>query len=510
MMKCTLCALSLLAMNICWATPELSPVFQSGMLVQREVAIPIWGKAAAGEKVIVHWRGKNYSCTADEEGTWKIELPACKASSKGCALTVSDSSGKIVLEDVIIGDLWLASGQSNMQRPMSMFKDTKTMSKDFDNKDIRILQIDTLLATDGSKYSLEHYKAVKEQGGVRMTWKAFTPQNTHQFSAVASTFANYVQEETGVPIGIIGNAVGGSGVESWLPQDVIDRKPMYQSLQGAHWMEASNFSAWMRGRAKHNLTTVMASGQVPAEELEHPFKPAYLFERATAPLTQLPVKGVIWYQGESNAEDPDMERNAAMIQDMMSAWREAFKNDKLPFYTVQLPRIKDATALRAPWAYFREAQEAVALADPYTEIICTLDLGEATRDVHPSPKAPVGRRLADVVLRKSYGKKTPSSPRIVGMKWSKKGPILKVSAPLTTSGKGEEIAGFKVALDENRTPEPVKAQMKGTEILLSIESDRPMSELMEKAKIYYNFDVYCEPNLISKDGKLPLFPWRSK
>ncbi len=499
---------SLLVASICSAAPELSPVFQSGMLFQREAPIPVWGKAKAGEQVSISWRGKTISTTADGKGEWRLELPACKATAKGSTLSASDSTGKVKLDDIIIGDLWLASGQSNMQRPMSLFKDTKPMSKEMNNDKIRILQIDTLLATDGRSYTLDHYNDVKAKGGVTLTWKPFTPQNALGFSAVASTFAHYLQEDSDVPIGIIGNAVGGSGVEAWLPQSLIDSNSRYKSLRGGDWMNASNFSAWVRGRAKLNLKTVIASGTVPQAELDHPFKPAYLFERATAPLTPLPIKGVIWYQGESNAEDPDMERNAAMIQDMIAAWRTAFKNDKLPFFTVQLPRIKDTTALRAPWAHFREAQDEVAQQDPNTDIICTLELGETNSDVHPSPKAPVGRRLANVALNKCYGKKLPISPRIVAMKWTKDGVMLKTSQAIKT--QNGTATGFKLTIAGSEVPADIKASIKANTIKLSIKSDTPISELKEKATINYNFEVFCEPNIIGKEGELPLFPWRSQ
>lgn len=495
---------SILAASLCSATPELSPIFQSGMMFQREKPIPVWGTADAGEKVSIAWQGKQYQAIADTQGAWTLQLAPSKASAAGSRLLASDSTGKVELKDIIIGDLWLASGQSNMQRPMSLFKDTKGMSQEMSNPKIRILQIDTMLATDGKSYSLDHYNKVEQQGGVSFTWKSFTPQNALGFSAVASTFANYVQEDSGVPIGIIGNAVGGSGVESWLPQSLIDSKPMYESLRAGDWMDATNFSAWMRGRAALNLKNVIASGTVAKEDLDHPFKPAYLFERATAPLTPLPIKGVIWYQGESNAEDPDMERNAAMIQDMIAAWRKAFNNDQLPFFTVQLPRIKDTTTLRAPWAYFREAQDRVAAKDPYTEIICTLDLGEANNDVHPSPKAPVGRRLANIVLNKCYGKKLPTSPRITAMKSTKDGVMLKASQALTTTKAGEEVKGFKVCVAGCDSPQDVSAQIKGDIIKLTFDKGQK-----DKATIQYNFDVYCEPNVVGKDGGLPLFPWRS-
>lgn len=480
------------------------------MLLQREVAIPVWGKAAAGEKITLNWHGKNYQGVADDKGEWKIKLPASKASSKGSKLTVSDSSGKIVLDDIIIGDLWLASGQSNMQRPMSMFKDTKVLSKSYDNKDIRILQIDTLLATDGSKYSVEHYNKVKEQGGVSIKWKAFNPANAHQFSATASTFAHYLQEDSKVPIGIIGNAVGGSGVEAWLPQDIIATKDIYQSLQGGAWMDTPMSSAWARGRAKHNLTTVIASGTVPTEELEHPFKPSYLFERATKPLCQLPIKGVIWYQGETNAEDPDMDRNAAMLKDLVVEWRKAFNNENLPFIMVQLPRIKDTSALRAPWAHFREMQQKVSDELPNCELICTLDLGEANSDVHPSPKAPVGRRLADMALNKCYGKKLPTAPRITNYKWVKDGVLIKTSQATSCTNKDGNIKGFQLVLPGCDSPQDVPAKLKGNNIILSIKDGSISEEMKEKATITYNFAVFCEPNLVSKEGELPLFPWRSR
>ena len=428
--------------SLALAAPSLSPYFQDAMVLQRRQANPIWGTAKAGSNITISWQGQNITTKANAKGEWRAELPAMEAKAEGSPLSISNDKGTKVIQDILVGEVWLASGQSNMEWAMKNFSDGRVDAKEFNIPQLRIMTYKPKLHTAGGAYSVEDYKRILKAGEFRHEWQSITPQSTPNISAVACYFGRALQAELGVPVGIICNAVGGSGMEAWLPQELL-KIPAYKSLKGETWMQSPLVNDWVRGRAAANLKNVMEVAKKDKLPLVHPFKPTYLFENTVRPLAPVPLAGVIWYQGESNAEATEIEGNEKMIKSLIKGWRAALGKPKLPFIMVQLPRINDTTPLRICWPEFREAQERTASGLSNVGIICTLDLGEAQGgNVHPSPKKPVGERLAQRALDEVYGKPSATYPRIIALAQEKGKTIITLDQECVTTDGGTCVNGF--------------------------------------------------------------------
>ena len=472
------------------AQPEFDRVLQSDMVLQRGVPIPIRGTAKPGSEVQLTWKGKVLKTRAGEDGVWQAELPAGKADAQPATLSARDAEGEAVLENVLVGDVWLASGQSNMEFMVSQVRPGKEEA-DWNLPQVRIMKVKYLLHTKPGSFTPQQYREAEKKGFFSFRWQTMDDTTVRDFSAVAAYFARRVQRETGVPLGIICNALGGTGMESWTPASVIDTAPVYSSIRGDGWQSSPDFDAWMRGRVKENLRRVVADG---VQNPVHPFAPAMLYDSALEPLALMPVKGVLWYQGESNADDPDLQRNAMKLRLMIGAWRKLFRNEKLPFFLVQLPRIADPK--RPHWGAFRRAQAQVAAADPAVDLICTVDLGSTDANVHPPLKEPVGLRLADLVLGSVYGKEMPQYPRVTGSRREGAHVVVQFSEPLKTAD-GKAPRGFETAQSADGPFAPAEADLRGNRVLLPASGG---------VFWRYNEGTALDPNLVSKKSALPAFP----
>ena len=223
------------------------------------------------------------------------------------------------------------------------------------------------------------------------TVKCCTVPTTAGLSAIAWWTAKALHLQQAIPIGVVENAVGGSGTEAWLPREVLEAHAEYADLLGEGWLECPHLSPWARGRARLNLGTHLGA--------MHPFRPAFLFESGLRPWAGFPFAGVLWYQGETNAELADARWNEGLLENLVSGWRAALKQPQLAFFMVQLPRIGGHDPLRAHWPEYRDVQARVAKRVPGVHLVVTQDLGWDSPDVHPPDKLPVAQRLAAAVLQ---------------------------------------------------------------------------------------------------------------
>ncbi|MFD0895634.1 hypothetical protein KBB96_01535 [Luteolibacter ambystomatis] len=216
-----------------------------------------------------------------------------------------------------------------------------------------------------------------------------SPSSAGEISAIAWWVGKMVHQRTGEPIGIVENAVGGSGTEAWLPREVLESHSAYRPLLSDQWLESDRVSSWAKGRARRNLGTHVTAN--------HPFRPGFLFESGVRPWAGFPFEAVIWYQGETNAESPDDRWNGQLICDLITGWRGVLGNPGLPFYLIQLPRIGGKDPLRQYWPQYREVQARVAKDIPGVKLVVTSDLGWDGPDVHPPDKKPVAERVVEVM-----------------------------------------------------------------------------------------------------------------
>ncbi len=480
------------------ATPEFAPVLQNHMVFQRDEPVTLWGSGKNGSTVTVEWKGHKATAKVTR-GQWQVELPASPADAQGSTITATDSTGSATLSDVLVGDVWLASGQSNMEWNIRQTQPVPA-SVNVENPQVRLLRGYGLLHGNPPAYTEELYKEAEECKGVQWSWRVCSVDSIKDFSAVATYFATRLQENIKVPVGIICNAKGGSSMEAWMPRSVTGKKKLYASMKGDKWMDSEDFDAWSRGRAKQNLKLMLARGE---KNLRHPFAPSSQFDVAIKPIEKLNIKGVIWYQGESNADNPDIDLNTAKQKDIITSWRKTFRKAELPFLMVQLPRIRDAK--RPHWAEFREVQARCARELPQVGLICTIDLGSTDSNVHPTLKFPVGHRLADLARSSVYGESgLPAYPAV--KEWKGEGDTLRITfdqALKTTDGAAPR--GFMVGTPgKPESFEEVPAALEENTVTLSL----PRAWKKGMAWRYIN-TTFAEPNLVGAEGALPAFPARS-
>ncbi|MGA1606902.1 MAG: sialate O-acetylesterase [Planctomycetota bacterium] len=425
--------------------PTLDPFFASHMVLPRAVAVPITGRTSPGARVDVSFGTARVTGTADEQGRFRILLAPQEVRDHAETLFVRSGQGTTRCDDVLVGDVYFCTGQSNMAFELrSSIGGPEELGSELPD-DVRVLSWVPRLTTGSARYTLEDIEAQSaETFYVRSDWSRATPESLARFSAVAWHFGRRVAEQTGIPVGLVVTAVGGSPIEAWLPLDHLAANPDTRALVDG-WLDADGYPPWCQERARQNLAAWIESGA--ARPAHHAFEPGLLFEAGVEPFLDVPFRAVLWYQGESNATradpagiptDPVVQANR--MRDLLATWRRRFALPRLPFLMVQLP------GYRRAWVEFRDAQAQVAAADPDVHLAITLDVGHPT-DVHPQDKAPVGDRLARIALRRLHGQRdVGDGPRIAHVEFdAESARVVIENAKAMQSADGLPIRGFALA-----------------------------------------------------------------
>lgn len=377
---------------------QMSRMYSDGMVLQRDVPLVISGHANPQECVKVTLEGpfrtKSRKAKASSQGEWSVKFPALKAGV-GLKLTVEGEGRALAYDNVAAGDVWVCSGQSNMY--FRIWESVDAVESPAD-PDLRLYNMEIPFHLSMVRWSDEHIEMAKDKDFYRPThWQPCDEDNVRGFSAVAYHFGRMLREHLDVPIGLICNAIGGSPTEAW-----IDR----QSLQEGYpeiledWFTNGMLNQWCIDMGKINL------GYPENDFANHPFAPTCLFETGVATMEQFPIKGVVWYQGESN--DFDIPMHEKLFGLLVDSWRNYWGNPELPFHFVQLAGLHD----RYNWPEFRDSQRKMAEAMPYCDMAVSSDVADSL-DIHPRQKRPVGERLARLSLCHDYGFDiVPSGPSI--------------------------------------------------------------------------------------------------
>lgn len=353
------------------AALKVSTVFSDHMVLQQEMPIRVWGWATPGETIKVMLGGKSVLAKAGDDGKWLASLPGMKADGKAHALEVHGDGSTVSFTDVLLGEVWICSGQSNMNWPVERSANPEQVAADADEPTIRLLPV------------IQHQTPKGPMTQVRTKgWQVCSPETIPKFSAVAYHFGRVLSGELGVPVGLIRTAWGGTRIEPWVPLSGFQQVDALKAIAGK--LEAGQVVK--TGKRPQDVASSIYNGQV-------------------AGLTPLTARGVIWYQGESNAKDEDVVSYEHKKEALVLGWRSEFQNDELAFYWVQLANFnRDHTGKPkgGGWGPLREAQRQ-ALRIPHTGMAVAIDIGHA-KDIHPKNKQDVGRRLARWALAKDYGK----------------------------------------------------------------------------------------------------------
>lgn len=374
---------------------RMPEIYTDHMVLQRDCPLDIRGTANAGEKVTVRIAGQKRSAKTAPDGSWSVSLQPLQAGGPH-TLTVSAGDRHLRYDNVLIGEVWLCSGQSNMEFRMDEAITARADIPQSDNRYIRLFDMKARWRTNPVEWDtsvldslnhLQYYKATK--------WTECTPKTVANFSAVAYYFGKMLQDSLQVPVGLICNAIGGSPTESWVGRRSLEYH--FPALL-RNWMQNDFIQDWIRARAMLNIKKSADPFQ------RHPYEPCYSYESGILPLEKFPVKGVIWYQGESNASR--YETHAKLFRLLVDGWREHWGNPALPFYYVQLSSID-----RPSWPWFRDSQRRLMNEIPHTGMAVSSDQGDSL-DVHPKNKKPIGERLARWALNRTYGQTqvVPSGP----------------------------------------------------------------------------------------------------
>lgn len=420
-----------------FADLTVSKVFGSHMVLQQNAPIRVWGTGDPGEGVTVNLGGKTATTKTTPEGTWRVDLPALQADGKAHTMTVKGRN-TIELTNVLLGEVWICSGQSNMEWAVNRSLNPKEEIAAANHPQIRL-------------FNVSGHVAQPEPGNdPRGKWQICSPDTIPGFSAVGYYFGRELQKELKVPIGLVGTNWGGTRIEPWTPpvgfKSVPNLKDYVENLEAVAKARAEGKKAKPKGGAVQ-----IYNGMVHA-------------------LTPLSVRGAIWYQGESNAGDG--LRYDHLKEGLVKGWRSVFENDKLSFYWVQLAnfRAPEDKPEGGGWGPVREGQRR-ALRLPKTGMAVTTDIGNA-KDIHPKNKQDVGKRLALWALAKDYKKDiVHSGPLYKAMK--KEGAKIRISFDHIGSGL---ITGEKTGLD------PVK-ETKGAELARFSIQDKAGKWHWAKAKI---------------------------
>ncbi len=461
---------------------SLPAIYSDNMVIQQNKPFVVAGTADSGKEVVVSFGKQKIITKAAEDGSWKVMFTPMMADGEKYTIAVECGKEKVKFKNVVIGEVWLCSGQSNMA---FMVKESSHKTQSLANikdKDIRLYDMKPRVFTDNVEWDSTSLAALNcHDYYVPTAWQLQDEENVSDFSAVAYHFGAMLADSLGVPVGLICNAVGGAPAESFIDRKTIEFNPTLVDIL-YNWRQNDMIQDWCRGRAAQNIAKSTNKLQ------RHPYEPCYLYETGIAPIACYPIQGAIWYQGESNAHN--VELHETIFPTLVDCWRCTWNNPEMPFYFVQLSSIK-----RPSWPHFRDSQRRMAGSIPFCDFAVSSDKGHPT-DVHPKEKAPVGERLARLALNQTYGMEHvaqhgPTPVRAFCFSGKTVIEFSDANELMTSDGaplRGLEIAGKTggfTAVDFEK-----QATIKGNRIIIEGEAHR----------IRYAWRPFTDANLVNETG----------
>ena len=479
MLRQTISLLYFLAAGCAYADVRLPALFSDHMMLQRERPVRVWGKAAPGETVTVRLPGQTATATADDDGRWSLFLDPMKAGGPH-ELTVQGQN-TVTLKDVLVGDVWIGSGQSNMQWTVQKSNEAEKEIAAAQDPQIRLFRV----ALKSSDVPLED---------VEGEWMVCTPESVKGFSAVGYFFSRELHQHLKAPIGFIQSAWGGTPADSWISQPAIAADPSLISVfsDWAQSMEAypSAMDRYARMLAKWEADGKTGNRPQPPIGPGHHYTPGGLYNAMIAPLTPFAIKGATWYQGENNSGKNRSYVYRRLFPAMIQDWRNRWGQGDFPFLWAQLANFKT----KGQWPELQEAQSmTLQLANTGQAVIN--DIGNPA-DIHPRNKQDVGKRLALAARAVAYGEKlTYSGP--VFRQITSEGSALRVWFDHTGKGLavrgGGELRGFTIAGADGKFI-PAQAKIEGTAILVM------SPEVKKPVHARYAWDSDPDANLTNQEG----------
>jgi len=453
----------------------LAKIFSDHMVLQRESTVPIWGTATPAAEMVIRFAEKEYKAKADAKGRWSSNLEIGKAGGP-FELEVSEVGSELTIgvSNIMVGDVWICSGQSNMEWPVSKALNPDTeieQAKNFSN--IRLFQV----GESASPKPLDDFGVVK-------SWAVCSPDSVADFSAVGYFFAKSLSKDLkDVPVGLVDVSWGGTRCEGWTSAEAIGQQESLKPLLD-HWKES--------------------------EEVSSPDHPGHIFNSMISPLTQFPVKGVIWYQGEANVGRGHQYRT--LFPTLIKDWRTRFNNPQLPFLFVQLAPYKYEGAGEFALQELWDAQLHTARQVSGTAMAVITDVGDL-EDIHPRNKQAVGQRLAGLAMEKVYADpESEDKPKAVAggalfQSIATQGNVVRVTfsqvgEKLMPSNEEAPLSGFQIC-GADKVFHPAEAKVVG-DVVVEVKSEK----VPEPIAVRFGWNGEFDMNLNNAAGH-PVAPFRS-
>lgn len=486
-----------------FATIQLPSILGDNMVLQRGENVPIWGYANTNELITVSFKGQTQQTQADRNGDWKIYLTPMEASFNPATLKIVGEN-TVELKNILVGEVWLCTGQSNMQWTLAQSAGGEAAIQQANYPHIRFFNVNRKVA-------------FKEKEGPLATWQQCSPETVSDLSGVGYFFGLEIYQDLNIPIGIINSSFGGSQAEAWTPRSYLQQ---HDDLRPC--IEREKVWEVERPQVQKDFDQAIEMWKIAAKEAEEkgqktprqprvpdalrPYRIAgSIYDNMIEPLIPFRLKGTLWYQGESNEERA--EQYKLLLPTMIQAWRDRWGQGDFPFCVIQLPNFRAISDQPedAAWSHLREAQRLTALNTSKTDLLTTIDLGEAA-DIHPTNKYDVGQRLAKWAMIEIYGQEgTWSGPMFKRAKIKRRKIVLhfdQVGKGLQIC-KGDTLKEFAIA-GADQEWQWAKARIKGRKKVVV------WSENISNPKaVRYAFNQNpLQPNLSNETG-LPATPFRT-
>ena len=478
-------------------TLSLPNIFSNNMVLQRDQALPIWGWSIPGSEVTLEISDQKKSTKTNENGRWEITLNPLKTNSAGIKMTVSTNADKIILENILVGEVWLCSGQSNMEFALTESNSGKEEISNIKNPQIRIISI----APKTSSSPLRDFPG---------EWVPLTKETAPNFSAIAYFYSEKLHKALNVPIGLINSSFGNTRIEPWISNQSIQKISKLKkstTIPAAHIDYKNLFKQSEKWLARAVRT--IAAGKFPKRlplsrfnQLGRGYQPAALYNAMIHPIVPFGIRGVIWYQGEANITDGALYEQK--MKALINGWRNSWDQGALPFYYVQLAPYKDFSGeyLGSLW----ESQFNILKSVRNTGMVVTTDIGNLN-DIHPKNKKDVGHRLALWALAKTYGVKNLNYSGPLYKKHEIKGNQIIVhfdhASDGLSVGTDKEVQDVYIQAKGDSTPF-IKAHTKIKDNTLIISHP----DIKEPKAARMGWNKNAQPNL-KNAAELPASPFRT-
>ncbi|MFZ1749577.1 MAG: sialate O-acetylesterase [Saprospiraceae bacterium] len=462
------------------------------MILQREQPVHIWGKAVPGSIVTVIFSAENIHIVAKDDSTWMAIFKKQNANLLPQSIIISSGDEKISLNNILIGDLWLCIGQSNMEWPM--YKEVH-YKEEVANSQQPLLRLYNPTYAGKNTYSVPFTDSIIQNlttvNFYKGQWQNCDSSSFKTMSAVGYYFGKEVSFSQNIPIGLINISIGGAPLESFISKEAIKNSKQFFDKINGDWLTNDALPVWIRERGHQNVGSLT---NVPNDEYgnNHAFKPGFAFEAGIAPILNLPIKGILCYQGESNAQEIDRVKEYAELSALMvSDYRKKWRQPDLPFYFVQLSSIDTMKYKGQLWPQFRDEQRKMLSLIPNSGMVVCSDIG-FKNDVHPTNKKDVGQRMARWALKNTYHADVlPSGPLPLAAKY-KNGKIM-ITFEYTGNNlhiaDGNVLRGF--SLDGIN------------DCIATIQNNKVVIAIKQKPSfIYYGWKPFTDANLVNSE-KLP-------